>query len=113
MPSRQRHFLRVIAQQDWIETYLISDPCLFDELLAAYVARGRAKDAGASAGDLTHGDRALEAIKTGESRGEDVWGRAATAIRRYGETLGALRARRKPKRGHALRRRYSKRDKGR
>jgi hypothetical protein len=97
--------LRVLAEQDWIESYLATDPCLFDELLAAYVARGRAKAAGASAEDLAHGDRALAAIKSGDSKDEDAWGRAATAIRRFGEALGEIRARPKPQHGHALRKR--------
>jgi hypothetical protein len=108
MPARQRHFLRVLAEQDWIESYLATDPCLFDELLAAYVARGRAKAAGASAEDLAHGDRALAAIKSGDSKDEDAWGRAATAIRRFGEALGEIRARPKPQHGHALRKRYGR-----
>lgn len=106
MPSRQRHFLKVLSEQRWLEPYASTDPCLFDELVIAYIARGHAETAGATRAELSHGDRALESIKCGEVTGTEMWGRAATAIRRFGEAYGAHRARRQ---GHALKKRYGKR----
>ena len=108
MPAKQRHILRAIAEQGWIEPFLKTDPCLFDELLAAYVARWRAQAEGATDTELAHGDSALASIKNGDSQGDDVWGRAATAIRRFGEALGAHRARTGRSYGHALGKRYGK-----
>lgn len=104
MPARKRRFLQVLAEQEWIEPYQATDPCLFDELLIAYVARGHASAAGATDAELAHGDRALASIRNGEAEGEEVWPRAATAIRRFGEVLGARRAR--SVKGHALKKRY-------
>lgn len=93
-PARRAHFLRVLAAQEWIEPYAEQDTCLFEELLAAYVARGRAAAEGATARELARGDEAINSIKHGAVKGDAVWRRATVAIRRFGEALGAARERR-------------------
>jgi hypothetical protein len=90
-PARRTHFMRVLAEQEWIEPFAEADTCLFEELLAAYVARGRAQAEGATEKDLAHGDEAINSIKRGDVKGQAVWRRAAVAIRRFGEALGKAR----------------------
>ena len=107
MPSRQRHIRKVLAEQEWIDQYESDDPCLYDQLVTAYVARGHAERAGAAAKALVDGDDALDRIKNGPASGVDAWAKAQTAIRRFSEAYGAATGG-VSKFGRALGRRYGK-----
>jgi hypothetical protein len=108
VPPKAKSILRVLSEQQWIEAFQTADPCLFDELVAAYVARGHAALAGAPASAIARGDDALERIKSGRAQGTDAWTKATVAIRRFSEAYGAATgvASGGPKRGRALSKRY-------
>jgi len=107
MPSRQRHIRKVLAEQEWIDQYESDDPCLYDQLVTAYVARGHAERAGVTSKTLADGDDALDRIKNGSASGVDAWAKAQTAIRRFSEAYGAATGG-KNKFGRVLKRRYGK-----
>ncbi len=97
MPARLKTILRVLSEQSWISRYEATDPCLFDELVAAYVARGHAMRAGAPQGALARGDDALLQIKSGRAEGLGAWTKALVAIRRFSEAYGAMTLRKDPR----------------
>ena len=107
MPSRQRHIRKVLAEQEWIDQYESNDPCLYDQLVTAYVARGHAERAGVTNKALADGDDALDRIKNGPASGVDAWAKAQTAIRRFSEAYGAATGS-KNRFGRALKKRYGK-----
>jgi hypothetical protein len=88
MPSKLRSIQRVLDEQAWINEHQ-DDPCLYDELVAAYVSRRHAEGANAPAKALARGDDALDQIKSGRAKGPNAWTKATVAIRRFSEAFGA------------------------
>jgi len=105
MPPKPRLIRKVLAEQAWIDAYQDDDPCLFDTLVSAYVARGHAERAGAAPEALADGDDALAQIRLGRATGTEAWDKARVGLRRYSEAFGATA---RPRQGHALRKRYGR-----
>ena len=89
MPPNARHILELRAEQRWIHQYQDDDPCLYDTLVSAYVARGHAERAGVPATALAEGDDALFQIRSGKARATEAWDKARVGLRRFSELYGA------------------------
>jgi len=105
MPPRRR--TQLAAVPSWVEDVTRGDPCLWEAVVEACVARYSAAHAGASAStsvDYRSGDAILDEIRVGRVVGTAACRRAAVAVRKYtqahqrtAEARDRTRARRRPR----------------
>ena len=91
-PARQETYLEALARNAWINEFEQSDPCLFETLLQACIAKLTAERAGGNKHDIASGEKMLDRIRDGRSKGQVAWRQAASAIRKFDEAyMGSRR----------------------
>ena len=92
-PARRSTLIAVLERNRWIEDYSQTDPCLYEVLVQAYVAKHTAEDTNGDSKVIAVGDRILHEIRDRRVQGQRACARATAAMRKFDEAYMGKRVR--------------------